>query len=176
MNLHLVTLSDAKHLHDLADRDGPFAARPTSRRYAIPQTSLRRWVDERLRREPRSDGSVIYSFALSGSTCTNMGRGLEAVMTVVVDASGIVRDAKVRPQPNDKGCDAMCAADSNGRLFLEKFGGCDEALGLTLEQAAFHNWNVEISGCFCTEGNRRHKWRNVFQALHYAVTHDHEKP
>ena len=42
---------------------------------------------------------------------------------------------------------------------------------LTLEQAAFHQWDVEASGCFCTAGHRLHKWRNVFQALHYAATH-----
>jgi len=65
----------------------------------------------------------------------------------------------------------MCAAQSVGRSFLADVGGCDEVIGLTLEEAAFRNCEEEPSGCFCTPGNRRHKWRNVFQALHYAVNH-----
>ena len=100
-----------------------------------------------------------------------MGQGLEVAMNVVVDPMGIIRDATAHPAPGDRGCDAMCGAHGDGCSFLAKVGDCEEAIGLTLEDAAFRDWNVEISGCFCSEGNRRHKWRNVFQALHYAVTH-----
>jgi hypothetical protein len=64
----------------------------------------------------------------------------------------------------------MCAADGAGGRFLAAFGNCDEVIGLTLAAAAFREWTPEPSGCFCTAGNRRHKWRSVFQALHYAAT------
>ena len=150
---------------------------PTSERatYAVAEKALRRWVTERLRREPGPDGTTVYSFALSGSTCNNMGRPLEVTMTVAVDADGRVRAASARPADADTGCDAMCAANGSGQRFLAEFGACDDVVGLTLHEAAFREWDAEPSGCFCTAGNRRHKWRNVFQALHYAVTHGNDE-
>ena len=70
----------------------------------------------------------------------------------------------------------MCAALDHGGGFLSHFGACAEAIGLTLEQAAFREWDEEPSGCFCTAANRRHKWRNVFQALHYSTALSRESP
>jgi hypothetical protein len=137
--------------------------------YAIPTRSLARWAQERVGIENTADGAAVYSFSLSGSTCNNMGVPLEAVMTVVVRDRKIER-ASAAPAANDRGCNAMCGAAGDGRRFLSESASCHEAIGLTLEQAAFRDWNVEPSGCFCTPGNRRHKWRNVFQTLHYLAT------
>ena len=137
--------------------------------YSIPETALRRWVEQRVRSEPRAGGGVRYTFALSGSTCTN--RPLEAVMTVILDRDGRITGASSRPAVGDAGCGLTCAANGDGGRFLADVGACEEAIGLTLEHAAFRNWHAEPSGCFCTAGNRRHKWRNVFQTLHYALTH-----
>jgi hypothetical protein len=130
-------------------------------------------VKERLRTEVRDSG-VTYSFLLSGSTCSNIGRAIEVVMIVTTDTNGRIRSAWASPASGDRGCDAMCAAEGDGARFLRAAGQCDEAIGLTLAQAAFREWNCEPSGCFCTAGNRRHKWRNVFQALHFAVTRAEE--
>ena len=138
--------------------------------YAVPERALQRWVLERLRRQERAGGrGAIYSFALSGSTCNSIP--LEVVMTVVVGADGRIERAAARPAAGDGGCAAMCAVMTEGSAFLDGVGDCGEAVGLTLEQAAFGHWDVETSGCFCTAGHRAHKWRNVFQALHYAETH-----
>jgi hypothetical protein len=138
---------------------------------AIAPKALRRWASERVRREPRGDGGTTYTFALTGSTCTN--RPLEVVMTVQVDRRGRIESATASPASGDAGCDAMCgAAACDGRRFLAELGGCDEVVGLSLREAARRDWQVEPSGCFCTAGNRRHKWRNVFQTLHWAVQHD----
>jgi hypothetical protein len=147
----------------------PVSESPT---YAIAEKALRRWASERLHRQHRADGGTVYTFSLTGSTCTN--RPLDVVMTVSVDRDGRIESATSQPAPNDTGCDAMCAAAtaaSDGRRFLAEFGNCDEAVGLTLHEAAFRNWQEEPSGCLCTPGNRRHKWRNVFQTLRYATTH-----
>ena len=138
--------------------------------YSIPEKALRRWITERVRCEPRAGGGSVYSFLVSGSTCSNMGLPLEALMTVSLDADGRVASATSHPTPGDRGCDAMCAADKSACRFFAEFGCCDEVIGLTLHEAAFQDWREEPSGCFCTPGNRRHKWRNVFQTLHYAGT------
>jgi len=139
---------------------------------AVAETALRRWSAERVRRHLRHDGGTVYTFALAGSTCTN--RPIDVVMTVALGADGRVESATAAPAPHDAGCDAMCgAAASNGRQFLAEQARCDEAIGLTLDEAALRDWQLEPSGCFCTPGNTRHKWRNVFQTLHYATTtHD----
>lgn len=139
--------------------------------YAVPDKALRLWTSQRLGREVREDGSTVYCFAMSGSTCNNMGRPLEVTMTVVIDAQGRIESASSRPAASDVGCDAMCAAEGDGARFLADSGHCNEVVGLTLEQAAFRDWCEEPSGCLCSAGNRRHKWRNVFQVVHYATTH-----
>ena len=144
-----------------------------SRRYAIPEAALRRWVKQRVRSSARADGGIIYTFALSGSTCNNVP--IEVVMTVAIGADGRIERATAHRADGDRGCDAMCAAPLDGQRFLADEGGCDEAIGLTLADAAFRDWREEPSGCFCTAGNRRHKWRNVFQALHYAAGHVDEE-
>ena len=149
---------------------GTLSTPPRASAYAVPEAALARWVRERLRRSCRADGGTVYTFALSGSTCNNMGVALEAVMTVEVAADGRIEAATARPAATDAACGAMCAAQGNGCRFLSEVGGCDDVVGLTLGEAAFRDWQEEPSGCFCTPGNRRHKWRNVFQALHYAVT------
>jgi len=138
-------------------------------RYVVAEKALRRWATERVRRTRRAGGGETCTFALTGSTCTN--RPLEVLMTVELGADGRIVSATAQPGPHDTGCDAMCAAAvCDGRRFLAETGRCDEVVGLTLEEAAFREWQVEPSGCFCTTGNRLHKWRNVFQTLHYATT------
>jgi len=137
------------------------------RPYAVPEKALRRWVAERLGHGRREDGAIVYTFALTGSTCTN--QPLDVVMRVVVSADGRIESTSATPAAADFGCDVMCASGGDGRKFLKHVGGCDEAVGMTLEQAAFHPWHVEPSGCFCSAGNRVHKWRNVFQAIHFAA-------
>jgi hypothetical protein len=137
--------------------------------WSVPEKTLRRWVADRLRRETRAQGGVVYSFALSGSTCNNVP--IEVVMTVAVDEDGRIEAASSCPAHGDQGCDAMCTAHGNGSRFLATVGDCPEVIGLTLAEAAMRPWDEEVSGCFCTDGNRRHKWRNLFQTLHYATTH-----
>jgi hypothetical protein len=139
--------------------------------YAINEKALRAWATHRLRRERRAGGGTSYSFTISGSTCNNMGIALEVVMTVDVGADGRIEAACCGPAATDGGCDAMCAAGCNAPAFFAHVGGCAKVVGLTLTEAAFMEWEPETSGCFCTDGNRRHKWRNAFQVLHYAVTH-----
>ena len=117
----------------------------------------------------------MYCFTLTGSTCNSMGRALEVEMIVTVVPGGRIESASARPAARDSGCGAMCAAEGNGTRFLAAVGGCNEAVGLTLAQAAFRDWGDEMSGCFCTAGNRRHKWRNAFQAIHFAVSRDATK-
>lgn len=138
---------------------------------AIPERALRQWAAQRLHHQCRPDGGTVYAFLFSGSTCTNMGRALDVVMTVAVDAGGRIEFASARPAAADTGCNEMCASSADGCGFLKQFGDCNEAIGLTLQEAALRDWDPAPSGCFCTEGDRRHKWRNVFQTLHYAVTH-----
>ena len=139
--------------------------------FAVAEKALRRWVRERLRRSPRPAGGTIFSFVVSGSTCNNMGLPIEALMTAEVDVRGKIVSASVQPLPGDVGWVAMCAAGTDPARFFSDATGCPEAIGLSLREAAFCDWNVEPSGCFCTAGNRLHKWRNTFQAIHYAETH-----
>src|SRR4051812_1588877 len=98
--------------------------------YAIPEKALRRWADERVRRETRPDGGVVYRFHLSGSTCGNAP--LEVVMTVTLDADGRITSATAEPAPTDAGCNLMCAArspcrDGDGHRFLIDLARCDGA-------------------------------------------------
>ena len=128
----------------------------------MPEKALQRWARDRLERARETDGATVYRFMLSGSTCTNVP--LNVVMIVRVDAQGTIEVASSHPAEGDAGWGAMCGSPA-------AIGRCEEAIGLTLDEAAFRDWQEEPSGCFCSAGHRRHKWRNVFQTLHYAATH-----
>ena len=141
----------------------------SSSAYSISPRALQRWTDERLHIQRRPDGGTVYSFVLSGSTCNNMGMPVEVEMIVTTDADGRIESARSYPSASDRGCHLMCAANGNATQFFTATGECGDVIGQTIEQAAFREWDVEPSGCFCTAGNRRHKWRNVFQTLHYAI-------
>jgi len=138
--------------------------------YAVAEKALRRWARERLQRKPRPEGGTDYSFAMSGSTCTNLGHPIEVVMTVAVGAGGRIEAATLQPAATDTGWKAMCATSVDSARFLAENADCAEAVGLSLREAAFRDWSVEESGCYCTAGNRRHKWRNTFQAIYFADT------
>ena len=84
-------------------------------------------------------------------------------------AGGRIEKAESEAAPGDRGCSAMCTVQCTG--IRMECGSFNDAVGLTLEEAALRDWNVEPSGCFCKAAQRRHKWRNVFQTLHYAITH-----
>ena len=144
---------------------------PSNPAYAVAEKTLARWARERLRRRPGPAGGVIYIFAMSGSTCTNMGLPIEAEMTVHVDATGRVTATALQPAAADPGPQAMCAAAVDPGRFFTEIATRTEAVGLTLDEAAFRDWSVEVSGCLCTAGHRRHKWRNAFQTIHFAITH-----
>lgn len=145
----------------------------SSNQYAIAPRALQRWADERLSIQRRPDGGAVYSFLLSGSTCNNMGMPIEVEMIVTTDGDGRIESARSYPSADDRGCHLMCAVNSNATgnatHFFTDVGDCPDVIGQTIEQAAFRDWQVEPSGCFCTPGNRRHKWRNVLQTLHYAI-------
>jgi hypothetical protein len=143
--------------------------RSASADYAIAERALRRWANERVTTHPRADGGMTCSFLLSGSTCNNMGMPIEVEMIVTTDGEGRIESARAYPSANDRGCHLMCGANGDATRFFTDAGDCREVIGLTIEQAAFRDWQVEPSGCFCTAGNRRHKWRNVFQTLHYTI-------
>jgi hypothetical protein len=130
--------------------------------YAIPEKALQCWARDRLQRADGADGAMVYRFALTGSTCTNVS--LNVVMVVRINAQGRIDSATSCPADGDAGWAAMCGSSPD-------IGRCDEVIGLTLDEAAFRDWHEEPSGCFCSAGNRRHKWRNVFQTLHYAQAH-----
>lgn len=144
----------------------PTSANPT---YAVAPKTLDRWARERLRCRPTAAGGRLYSFMVSGSTCTNIP--IEIEMTVEVDATTRIQAASFAPTAADSGSRSMCAATVDPAPFFARVGHCAEALGLTLAEAAFRDWDVEVSGCLCTAGHRRHKWRNAFQTIHYAQAH-----
>ncbi len=138
-------------------------------KYSVPEGALRRWAEQRVRREDRADGGAVFAFALSGSTCN--GTPLEMVLTVNVGPDGRIESTSSVPADHDLGFGVQCVTardEDEARRWLEYVGPCKEAVGLTIEQAAFRDWHEEPSGCLCTAGHRRHKWRNVLQTLHFV--------
>ena len=142
----------------------------TTKEYAISRKALERWAKERLKLVPSDEGDRAYRFSLSGSTCSNMGLPIKAEMVVEMNEEDRIVKTSTKPSPGDIGLGKMCAAKENGAGFIEGVGSLEEAHGMTIEEAAFHPWEIAPSGCFCSRENRLHKWRNVLQTIHYAIS------
>jgi len=142
--------------------------------YAVPKKALQKWVKHCLTLVEQPDGSIVAGFIYTGSTCSNLGHPLRALMTVKLstkDESGQRRITSTgcTPSGNDLGVTRMCACLESPDRFLEKLNAYCPLEDMDLESAIRWAPSLEMAGCLCSEPSRNHKWRNVIQAIHFAL-------
>lgn len=139
--------------------------------YDYPHKVLRRWTAQHLRLQ-RDKAGIEAVFLFHGTTCSNMGIPVQLRYEVKLDrkTDGYwIRSANLCPEENEAGFEAMCAYLENPENLMMNLRSDHPLKGHTLEAALQWNISVTPSGCVCKESDRNHKWKIVFQTIHYAL-------
>lgn len=139
--------------------------------YDYPRKALMRWTSQHLRLQ-RDKAGIEAVFLFHGTTCSNMGIPIKLRYEVKLDrkTDGYwIRSASLCPEENDGGFKAMCAYLENPKNLMMHLGSEHPLRGHTLEAAVQCKDSVTPSGCVCKESDRNHKWKIVFQTIHYAL-------
>lgn len=140
--------------------------------YAVARAPLTKWAKERvsLRHE---NGHLIAEFLYSGSTCSNIGHPLDAVLSLKLLPNGNgdyqILGTHCRPAAADNGCAKMCAHLAAPGTFFDDINAEQPLTGMTLSEAIAWQPPLEMGGCLCSRDSRNHKWRNAVQSIHFAL-------
>ncbi len=156
----------------------PVAApgRPLARygSYTVNLRALRKWAQERVRIDRRTDGAIEARFRFDGTTCSNLGRPLafdyEVALSSPADGYTVLR-ADCRPAPGDEGYTQMCAYLGDRAALMNAIGSEKPLLGRPLNDVLSWIRPAAPSGCHCSADSRAHKWGLALEAIHYALAH-----
>ena len=140
--------------------------------YAFPKKALERWSRELLELTFDDDQSVQARFRYDGNTCSNSGFPLSYTFNVELsscDDGYRILSSSCRPRPEDGGTEAMCAYIADPAGLMNQMENYRPLLGSPLSEALDWAPDVMPSGCFCAQAHRDHKWRIVFQTIHYGL-------
>lgn len=140
--------------------------------YAYPKRTLVRWKEKRLTLLAQADGKLEATFQADGSTCTNMGTPLIFVFRVSLQKKGDdyeITEVSCTPAENHKGYQSMCAYLSNPDRFMTNLDEYRPLVGKPLSDALTWDASISPAGCLCTRPSQDHKWRIVFQTIHFAL-------
>lgn len=147
--------------------------------YSVSVRALRKWAQERVRIEPLDKGMLAVNFRFDGTTCSNQGRPLAFDYSVTLSGPGedyTIMSADCRPVEGDDGYSAMCSYLSDPEGLMQSVAGEKPLLGRPLNDV--FSWSRESapSGCLCSAGQRVHKWRLAFEAIHFALAQSVVRP
>ena len=161
--------------HYWSCRTSPSCTAAQSHRYAFPERTLRKWRDQRLTMTANSETTLRATFRFDGSTCSNLGVPIAYDFCVDLerDATGyrIARSTCV-PTPGHQGYQSMCAYLDDAERFSTQLDQYRPLVGEYLHESL--GWTAPISpaGCLCSKASQNHKWRIVYQTIHFALEHD----
>jgi hypothetical protein len=154
-----------------AEPDRP-AAPPAAGRYSVNARALAKWARERVRLEPRADGTTRASFRYDGTTCTNLGRPLAFDYTVTLGpaAEGFpIHESDCGPAAGDEGHRTMCAFLADSDALMHAIATEKPLLGRPLADVLGWTRTSAPAGCHCDAASRAHKWGLALEAIHFAL-------
>lgn len=138
--------------------------------YTFPPRALRRWSTQHLQLQHEVDGGVTAVFRLDGTTCGHYPITMHYTVRLGAASDGwMIRQLNVAPAPDDDGYERQCAAASDPEGLRDDLLSERPCLGQPLADAVAWAPETTPAGCLCTAASRAHKWRMVFQTLHYAL-------
>lgn len=155
----------------LAVDHSPSLSPPLGDPYTVSVRTLARWAEENLRLQPRGNGDLAAVFSFQGSSCRNEPFELLYELVLRPEADGYrIRSAACRPAPGSPGLEVTCAHRRADDELHAALGARHPVAGQRL--VAVFEWRpaTNPAGCLCTEASRNHKWRLVFQTVHYKLT------
>ncbi len=148
--------------------------------YTVNPRALRKWAQERVRFEPRADGSLDATFRFDGTTCSNMGRPLAfdyRVRLAPPPQGRTILAADCRPAAGDTGHQSMCAWLNDDVALMNALAHEKPLLGRPLDDVLTWARASAPSGCHCEPESRAHKWGLALEAIHFALRqHPAESP
>jgi len=145
--------------------------------YLLPKKALTKWTKENVVLHYCDDGTVDATFSFIGSTCGNMGHSIyydfKLKLSSLADGRRLL-EAICHPSEKDMGSNRMCAFTADPVHFFSKISQFHLLLGETLEKCMQWDPVTIPAGCLCNVQSRNHKWRNVFQTVHYALSLEEE--
>lgn len=160
----------APYRHAVAPANGH--AVPRGATYSVNPRALAKWARERVRIEPRADGSLAASFRYDGTTCSNQGRPLAFDYTVTLgpaEEGHPIRAADCRPAPGDDGHQHMCAYLADAPALMRAIAAERPLLGRPLGEVFEWTRTPAHAGCHCEAASRAHKWGLALEAIHFAL-------
>lgn len=143
--------------------------------YSIGERTLLKWTNERLRLRRLDDDSIEALFHYEGTTCSNLGRPLFYDYQINLSPASegyLVREVRCEPSAGDEGHKFMCAYLSSPDTFPDIVSAERPMVGKRLDDVLKWNRQASPAGCYCTRGNRIHKWGIVFEVLHFALANN----
>lgn len=141
-------------------------------KYTVNSRALAKWARERVRLDPRTDGTLAASFRFDGTTCSNLGHPLAFDYSVILGPAREdfpIRESGCRPAAGDEGHQRMCAYLSDAPALMQAIATEKPLLGRPLAEVLTWTRASAPSGCHCTAASREHKWGLALEAIHYAV-------
>jgi hypothetical protein len=147
---------------------------PLSRevQYAFSEKVLDRWARERLELEEKPQGEIQARFRYEGSTCNNLGFPIQMEYRIRLSAASEgyrILETICSPAEDDEGFEKTCSYLNNLDAFSSALKNEHPLLGRSLAESPEWAPASFPSGCWCTRMDRDHKWKVVFQTLHYKL-------
>lgn len=148
--------------------------------YSVNLKALKKWSEDRLQIRVEADGTYNAFFRYEGSTCSNMGRPLAYDYHIKISAAADgfrIKDAHCEATDSpDNGYTFMCEYRRNSRMLNKTIREEKPLLGQSLNAVFSWEHASKHSGCFCDKPSRNHKWRIVYEVIHYALQQKVSKP
>ncbi|HYC70249.1 MAG TPA: hypothetical protein VEB66_03520 [Opitutaceae bacterium] len=160
----------AAYRHDPAASAGSTATAGSG--YSVNARALRKWSAERVRFEPRPDGSLDATFRFDGTTCSNLGHPLAfeyRVRLAPAREGRRILAADCAPAEGDTGHRQMCAWLSDADALQNALAHEKPLLGRPLDDVLQWRRAAAPSGCHCAPESRSHKWGLALEAIHFAL-------
>ena len=141
-------------------------------RYSVNPRALRKWAAERVRVDPREDGTVTATFRFDGTTCSNLGQPLAFDYRVALsgpDQGYRILESSCTPAPGDEGYQSTCAYLQDADRLMQDIAAEKPLLGRPLDEVLAWSRPAAPAGCPCTADSRAHKWGLALEAIHYAL-------
>ena len=145
--------------------------------YSFPEKALMKWRDNRLQVTALPNQELLASFRFDGSTCTNIGAPLAFEYHVKlrreVTGEHRILSSACQPAQDHLGFQSMCAYLDKPDRFMEQLNCYQPLVSQPLSDSLTWQTPTSPAGCLCTRASQDHKWRIVFQTLHFALN-NHE--
>lgn len=150
----------------------PVGAFAPDARYTVNTRALRKWASQRVRIDPRPDGTVAATFRFDGSTCSNLGRPLAFEYRLTLSGPEdryTILESDCRPAPGEDGHTQMCAWLNDAAALRSALETEKPLLGRPLDAVLGWNRVLAPSGCLCNRDSRLHTWGLALEAVHFRL-------